>query len=183
VQYVRDEGVARVVVPSPRGRRVGAAVEQTLLIFGMIFLNELGVFVVALVLLAMSAGRYRWELMQAAAVGGGIVGLVFVGAWFRYRRLDDPIVIEVTREAVRLVNFSRETDARTLPRNLVYDVKFVAHSRMMVIRTRGMEMVECRPVDDDNEIRRMVEFLREAVGLAGAGGGVGGGPGPGEVVR
>lgn len=171
VQYVRDGGVARVIVPSPRGRRAGAAVEQTLLIFGAIFLNELGVFVVALVVLAMSSGQYRSELMQAAAVGGGVAALVFVGAWFRYRRLDDPMMIEVTPEAVRLVNYNRDADAHTLPRNLVYDVKFVAHSRRMVIRTRGMEMVEWRPVDDDDEVRRMVEFLREVIGLPGPGGG------------
>jgi len=170
VQYLRDEQGARVIVPSPRGRRLGAAVSQTLLIFGTILLNELGVFVVALVVLATWSGSYRHELVLAAAVAGGIVAIVFIGAWLGYRRLDDPVVVEVTAAAVSFLNFRTEAGAHRLPRNLVYDVKFVPHSRKMVIRTRGMEMFEWRPVGDDAEIRRMVGFLRDVIGLPAKGG-------------
>jgi hypothetical protein len=52
----------------------------------------------------------------------------------------------------------------------VYDVKFVTPSRKLVVRTRGMEIFEWRPVDDDAEIRRMVGFLREVIGLPAEGG-------------
>jgi hypothetical protein len=165
VQYSRDGAVAKVVIPAPSGRRVGAAIDATAAVIAGVLFNELGVFVAALAVCGWLAGGYSRQLGLAVVVLSAIVGGVFVGAWLYYRRLDAPMTVEVTPDALSFLNLSAARKEHVLPRNLVYDIKFVTHSGNLVVRTRGWEIFEWRPVNSDAEILRLVTFLREVVGL------------------
>jgi hypothetical protein len=170
VQYSNLGGQWTVTIPAPAGRRLVAAFSSALQILLAVFLNELGFWVVGLAAVGWWLGGADYRLLMILAGGVGFLGgVLMLEGWFRYRRLDGPVVVEVTPDTLSFLNLSAQRENHILPRNLVYDVKYVTHSRMMVVRTRGLEMFEWRPVDDDAEIARMVGFLRDALGLPAEG--------------
>jgi hypothetical protein len=82
-----------------------------------------------------------------------------------------PAVIEVFDEAVILRNVETRTESRAdtrdfvRPRAAVYEVKYVSHSGNLVVKARGHEMIECRPVRRPEALEWIAARIREALGL------------------
>jgi hypothetical protein len=156
ITYRRDPEGAVIVIPSPRRRRSEAASYVTI----AVFVNELGLLLAAGAVLAWLA-KERWVCPAL----GALVAVTYGIAWWWHRRLGEPMVVEVTPKVVVFENFSRETPVHTVPRDQIYDVKYVSHSGNLVIRARGHEILEWRPVENERELARIALFLREAIGM------------------
>ena len=156
ITYRREGEGATIVIPSPRRRRLDAATHATI----VVFVNEVGLLIAAAAVIAWFANA-RW----ACPVVSTVVAATFAIAWVWHRRLADPMVVQVTATAVVLENLSHEMPTHTVPRDLIYDIKYVSHSGNLVIRARGQEILEWRPVENERELLRISLFLREAIGL------------------
>lgn len=166
VQYLLSERGATVVIPAPPGRRIRAAARGTAReVLGEMKL-ALVVFIGSLVVFALSWPKCRWEFSASACGFAVVAGLLFWLDWSYYRRLDDPILIEVGPDAVRFLNLNAASESHRVPRDRVYDIRYAGHPGKIVVLAAGAEPFECRPVEDEAELRRMAGFLREAVGLA-----------------
>ena len=156
IGYHRTADGATITVPSPRSRRIEAAIGGTIAVFA----NELGLLLLAGGIFAWFVGE-RWTCPALSS----LLAITFTIAWFYFRKLSDPMIVEVTPTAVVFQNLSHETPIHSFPRDKIYDVKYVNHSKNLVIRARGLEILEWRPVPDERELTRMALFLREAIGL------------------
>jgi hypothetical protein len=159
VGYVRDADNATITIPARPGRRVSGAIEWTL----GAFINEAGLLALGIVIFTWWTGQ---PLAWICSGAGALTAATFALCYAVRRRLDDPIIVEVTPTALRICNLDDSPKTREFPRDRVYHVKFVSHSGKLVVRTQGQEMFEFRPTDDEPELRRMVTFLRLAIGLA-----------------
>ena len=156
IGYRRTADGAMIVVPSPRSRRLEAAIGATFAVFA----NEFG-------LMLLAGGGIAWIANQRwiCPALSSLLALAFTIAWIYYRRLSAPMIVEVTPKAVVFQNLTHENPIQSLPRDQIYDVKYVSHSGNLVIRARGHEIIEWRPVQHERELVRMALFLREAIGL------------------
>lgn len=82
-----------------------------------------------------------------------------------YKRLGRPMVFRLTPSALRVENVQEggEITDRVFARSAVYDIKYVSHSNYVVIRARGHEMLEVRPVGDRRVLRWLADTLRAAM--------------------
>lgn len=86
-----------------------------------------------------------------------------------------PVIIELTSSELIFRNapFSRHEGQSHvqrdlfLPREGIYDVKYVAHSGHLVIRIRGRELIETRPLPDPRLLQWLATELRAALSLPG----------------
>jgi hypothetical protein len=159
VGYIRDADHATITIPARPGRRVAGAIDWTL----AAFINEAGLLALGIVIFTWWTGQ---PLAWICSGAGALTAATFALCYAIRRRLDDPIIVEVTPTALRICNLDDGPKTREFPRDRVYDVKFVSHSGKLVVRTQGREIFEFRPTDDEPELRRMATFLRLAIGLA-----------------
>ena len=80
-----------------------------------------------------------------------------------------PTVLEVsgTRLFLQNVNIDGAVQDVERARDAVYEVKYVAHSGNLVIRARGRDIIDFRPVDNPAALEWIAGLLREALGLSG----------------
>lgn len=156
VSYTSDAQGATVVIREP-GRRLKATIEGAggLLDSGWLPLLLFGAWV-SFSLKAVWAGVLAAVALAAAAVAA---------VWFHKRRLDRPVVIEVTPATLVFANLTYRPVNVSLPRDEIYDIKHVAHSGQLVVRRRGKDLVEVQPIADQEELQRIAAFLRDATGL------------------
>jgi hypothetical protein len=80
------------------------------------------------------------------------------------------VTIEIDDVSVRVHNVcdSGNTDRldHVRPRRAVYEVRYVPHSRMVLLRAHGHEMLEFRPVPDDMVLRWIADEMRQALELS-----------------
>jgi hypothetical protein len=158
VAYVRDGQRATITIPARCGRRVAGAIEWTM----AAFINEAAILGVGVAVFLWWTGQ---SLGWICPAGAALTAAIFALCYAIRRRLDEPIVVEVTPNALRICNLDDDKKPREYPRDRVYDVKYVSHSGKLVVRTRNVEMFEFRPVEDEAELKRMAAFLRTALGL------------------
>jgi hypothetical protein len=78
-----------------------------------------------------------------------------------------PAVFEVSGRSLSLRNVYCDNQVRDFdrPRDAVYEVKYVSHSGNLMIRARGHELIDFRPVKDPAALQWIAGVLREALGL------------------
>lgn len=125
----------------------------------------------AMVLPTMRTMGSSRDLLIVLAISIGGSGLVIIAAsvWpRRATRWAKPIEIELNIAwlIVRNLEPGGPLSDRQLPRDQVYEIKYVPHSGHLVIRAHGCEMIDFRPVDSDRAMRWVAETLQAALSRA-----------------
>ena len=158
IQYdIRPDGATFVIPQPPWWRRA----EIVVLIALLPFMGGIGLY----------KGVTRGSVSRIA--GSVLVMGILVAATVQTALRRRAAVIEVTPTTVRLENTgpvvgtAPEQAAGThhLPRELVYDVRYVEHSGHVIIRIRGHELIEFNPVRDRRANAWIAKELRRALGL------------------
>lgn len=103
---------------------------------------------------------WAWLAVEAIAV-------VIATAWreVRYRRVVPALELNAHALIVRRLIPNDSKPERLLPRSKVYEVKYVSHSGKLVIRCRGEEMIELRPMRDPIVLSYVADVLHESLEL------------------
>lgn len=149
--------------PTPGGVRItlrhgGSVIVASIVAAFLLMLLVIPVFILG----------WRQVLLALGVVGEVLAVIVYaiVGTVVGVLKQTKPTVIEVTADALVFRNvFVQEGYEVIRPRSEVYDVKYVTHSRNLVVRCHTMNMIDCRPVRDEATLRWLAEVLREAMGI------------------
>jgi hypothetical protein len=155
VLYTREENRATVVIHRP-GRRTKAAVEST------------GMFAGEGLLLLMLAGVVavsRWSAWVLIPGIPTLFGVMFAVGWVCKSRLSRPIILELADNQLTASNLDTSPRIRHIDLEGVYEIKYVDHSKNIVIRRRGREIFEIFVTPDAAEGKRIASFLGDAAGL------------------
>jgi hypothetical protein len=157
VQYeIRPDGCV-IVLPPPRWwRRIEVVTPLLfiLLVIGPLFYDD------------ATKGEFGSMLVLLIVAGG-------FGVFTRFALLRGrPLVLEVTASEVKVGNAqpvlwtgAPVTHTLNYPRAQVYDVQYVPHSRNIVLRVHGSEMMEFRPTQSPDLNRWIAQQLRRALGF------------------
>ncbi len=154
VLFHRTENGATIVIRDP-ARRIRAVSDAMSTAAGMILAGMLmagclffGVFGIGGTLFAIIS----------------ILALVAVSAWVRYSPFKKPVVIELTTEDLIFLNLDTKP-APAIPRDRIYAIKYVGHSRSLVVHARGCEMFEHQFSLPPGKVEEIAAFLRSVLNL------------------
>jgi len=141
-------GIGLIIEPLPDGIRITKPPVRSYAIFLLVLL--LLISPLALLLLCLVGGLDALKLPIRIIRGA-----------FR------PRIIEVTATTLSLLNIdiNGRPEDMIRPRQDVYEVRFVEHSGNLFIRTRGHEIIDCRPFHDPRILRWLADTLRKTLGL------------------
>jgi hypothetical protein len=135
----------------PIGSLIFTAVMMVVSLVVVSFISRAAVVFAAVVVLFVTFGIGH----VAAALLPTVPGL------FRFSR---PIIIELNAHSLTVHNFDPGTrEDPTVPRERVYDIRYVPHSGNLVIHSRYLDLIECRPCPDPEVLKWMAETLMAAL--------------------
>jgi hypothetical protein len=88
-----------------------------------------------------------------------VFAVIIIAAVVR-QQFTRPTVIELTADELVIQNLLGATADYRVPRDAVYDVRYVSHSGNIVIHARGQEMLEFRPVGDCELLKWLAETIQ-----------------------